>query len=92
MTTFRKTAISTFAAFTAFVLLAPVAAMAQGGCDWYAKISLKQQSENVAKKCGFTGEIWSDKLTVHKNYCENVPPAVWKKVAQERKAKLATCK
>ena len=72
--------------------LAPATAMAQGSCDWYVKISLKQQSENSARKCGFTGTEWSTKLKEHKDYCYSVPPAVWKVVALKRKAKLALCK
>ena len=72
--------------------LAPATALAQGSCDWYVKISLKQQSENSSKKCGFKGKEWSTKLKVHKDYCYSVPPAVWKAVALKRKIKLATCK
>ena len=92
MTTVRKFAALTLAGTIAAIALAPATAMAQGGCDWYAKISLKQQSENTARKCGLTGSQWSAKLKVHRDYCASVPPAVWKKVAQMRKAKLAACK
>ena len=92
MTTVRKFAAMTLAGTIAAVALAPVAAMAQGGCDWYVKTSLKQQTQNTTKKCGFTGPEWSTKLADHKKYCASVPPAVWKKVVLARKAKLATCK
>ncbi len=92
MTSVRKFVALSLSVTIAAIALAPVSAMAQGGCDWYAKTSLKQQSENVAKKCGFTGEQWSTNLQVHKQYCSSVPPAVWKKIAQMRKAKLESCK
>ena len=92
MTIIRKTAALTLALSFALTALVPVSAIAQGGCDWYAKISLKQQSDNLTKKCGFKGPPWSTNLQAHKNFCSSVPPAVWKVVAKKRKEKLAACK
>ena len=88
----RKITTLMLASTLGALILMPAAALAQGGCDWYVKISLKQQSENLARKCGFTGVEWSAKLQDHKAYCASVPPAVWKKVALDRKNKLASCK
>ena len=91
MTTTRKSVALTLAATIGLVALAPLSAMAQGGCDWYIKISLKQQSTNLANAtCKFQGPQWSANLNVHKNFCSTVRPIVWKKVAQMRKAKLAS--
>lgn len=88
MMTTRKSVALTLAAAIGLAGLAPISAMAQGGCDWYVKISLKQQSMNVAKGCHKTGPQWSASREVHQKFCASVRPVVWKKVAQMRKAEL----
>ena len=88
MTTARKSVAMTLAAAFAMAALAPASAMAQGGCAWYVKISLKQQSDNMAKGCNKSGPQWSSNQQVHQKFCTSVRPIIWKKVAQIRKTEL----
>jgi hypothetical protein len=67
----------------------PVAA--QAACDWYGRQALKQQQDNLEKKCGFTGAEWSADMKAHMTWCTSVAPDVSKKAAQSRDAALAGC-
>lgn len=90
MRTIRKSVALTLATTIGLAALVPASAMAQGGCDWYVKVSLEQQAKNVASACPKKGPQWSSDRMVHKKFCASVRPIVWKKVAQMRKAALET--
>lgn len=66
-------------------------AMAQANCDWYAKIALEQQKQNVDRKCGFTGPSWTSDRASHMQWCQSVGPDQWKRQAQFRDQELAKC-
>ena len=93
MPNFRSTAALVVAAVVAASIMAPAAhAGAAYNCDWYAKISLKQNTERQAKKCNLGGPQWNSSFEAHKTWCGTVPPNVWLKQVQDRKAQLKTCK
>lgn len=66
-------------------------AAAQSNCQWYATTALKQQQQNEAQKCGFSGPEWHGELGKHLSWCGSVPPNVWKESAQKRDQMLAAC-
>jgi hypothetical protein len=66
-------------------------AAAQSNCQWYAATALKQQQQNEAQKCGFTGPEWHGEMGKHLAWCGSVPPNMWKESAQKRDQMLAAC-
>lgn len=68
------------------------AANAQANCGEYGRLALKQQKDNEARKCGFTGPAWSPDLKAHISWCQSVGPDKWKEQLQMRAQALAGCK
>ena len=82
--------------FTAAILaastaLAPLPALSQANCQWYATTALKQQQDNERLKCGFTGSAWSLDLKAHSAWCSGVAPDMWREQAQKRDQELVAC-
>jgi hypothetical protein len=90
MSTFRNS-IAAVLSLTAVAGAVSVPARAQATCDWYGRQALKQQQDNVEKKCGFTGPEWSADLKAHLTWCASVAPDVSKKAVQQRDIALAGC-
>jgi hypothetical protein len=65
---------------------------AQANCEMYGKLTLQQQKDNMAGKCGFSGAEWSPDLKAHIAWCNSVSPDQWKAQLQKRKQQLDTCK
>jgi hypothetical protein len=40
-------------------------------CDQYADKSVRQNEENLSKKCGFTGDLWHSNKSGHTHWCQN---------------------
>ena len=91
MSNFRTLALSGLVGLGAVVALAAPAS-AQATCDWYGRQAIKQQQENLEKKCGLAGPEWSADLKAHMAWCSSVAPDVSKKAAQSRDTALAACK
>ena len=88
---FATTVASRSLAAAGLLLAMVLTASAQSNCQWYGTTALKQQQQNQAMKCGFSGPEWSSDLGKHVAWCGSVPPAVWKDSAQKRDKMLAEC-
>ncbi|MDX2155708.1 MAG: hypothetical protein SFW09_04275 [Hyphomicrobiaceae bacterium] len=88
-----RTSVATLslALSAALAAVGPSTAAAQANCEWYAKMAVRQQQINEAKKCGFTGDAWHKDLAAHAKWCQGVPPDLWKSEAQKRDQQLAGC-
>ncbi len=65
---------------------------AQGSCEDYAKIALKQQQDNERLKCGYKSDGWSADLRSHTGWCAGVSPDIWRKAIQTRHKELEACR
>lgn len=88
---FRTCAAFSLAAAVGVITLGSDA-MAQANCAEYGRLALKQQKENEAGKCGFSGPEWSPDLKAHVSWCQTVGPDKWKEQLQMRAQTLAGCK
>ena len=61
-------------------------------CDQYADKSVRQNEENLSKKCGFTGDLWHSNKSGHTHWCQNADQSrVAQNIATREKA-LNECK
>lgn len=87
----RKTpAIATIALLAGTMSALPFAS-ASANCSSYAKLSLKQQQENVRKNCGFSGPEWTSDMKALVTWCSKSPPQAAQAMLQKRNAALASC-
>jgi len=49
-----------------------------GDCDTYAKHTLQQVKQNIARGCKFSGPRWSLDVNRHRAWCKEVGPAGWR--------------
>jgi hypothetical protein len=88
-----RTAVTTLAAASVLLAAAAPTGRAQTiDCAWYAATAMKQQQENLQRKCGFTGPDWSFDRRAHAAWCATQAPDRWKREAQRRHQMLTTCR
>lgn len=90
MSTSRTVIAAGILSIGSLIAAAPVA-NAQATCDWYGRQALKQQQENLERKCGFTGPEWNADMRAHLAWCGSVSPDESRRMSQKRDAALATC-
>lgn len=61
-------------------------------CESYGKLSMQQQKDNEANKCGLSGSEWSSDLKAHVAWCSGVSPQDWQAMLKKRQSALESCK
>lgn len=62
-----------------------------GDCNTYAKLTLQQVKQNIAKRCNFSGPRWSLDVNRHRAWCREVGPSGWRAELKIRNEMLAKC-
>ena len=62
------------------------------GCNQYADKSIRQNEENLRKKCGFSGDLWHSSKSGHTNWCLSGNQSRAAQVIASREKALNVCK
>ena len=60
-------------------------------CEQYARTAVKQNKENIERRCGFTGSRWSDDYNGHYNWCTKASKSSVNSETRARQQSLEKC-